>query len=122
MKKIISGQILSTGLLLKEPIFKEEDIYQTTDPYTKILRTIFVQRGVTYGDLREAIVTSGESIGLDKKKATENWSNSKKNIKNDHLTSKMINWLFAVFGWRVKEVEFVIEEQDRDDETYKIKL
>jgi hypothetical protein len=111
----VANHIVS-GMATKKLIFTKEDIDEVSDSLTKLLRTIFVKRKVTYGDLYQALYKENNRIGLSINKINENWGNLKSTILSKTLTSKRVNYIFTILGWKVEEVNFKIVTYNEKNE------
>lgn len=110
----IASHIVS-GMATKKLIFTKEDIGEVSDSLTKLLRTVFVKRKVTYGDLYQALYKENDRVGLSVSKINENWGNLKSTILAKTLTSKRVNYIFTILGWKVEEVNFKITTYDENN-------
>jgi hypothetical protein len=111
----VANHIVS-GMATKKLIFTEEDIEEVNDSLTKLLRTVFVKRQITYGDLYQALYKEKDRIGLSVNKINENWGNLKSAILSKTLTSKKVNYIFTILGWKVEEVKFKITSYNENNE------
>lgn len=106
------------------PIFTKKDLNsKVTDPGTRMLRTIFIEKKVTWGDFKEAIMDDYRKMGSTAKKADENWQNFRSTISNNPLTSRKVNHFMLIMGFHVDEIVVKLKDNNEGGKSkYKIKF
>lgn len=110
----IEGSVVGTAF--QQLIFSQEDINQAIGVPAKLLRTIFVKRGITYADLYNALKREELKMGRSPNKISEQWGNLKPAIKKKTITYQKLSYVFALLQWKIDEISFTIESEEETGE------
>ena len=120
---VIIGKLV--GFSVNKPIFEEDDILKTNDIIARLIRKIFVIKGITHNDVYTNLYQLEMKLGTSPKKIVENYNNLKSALIKPKITSNRMYHIFYLMGWTVDQIDFVISEYSLTNEnlqTMKIEL
>jgi len=116
----IQGQLVPSET---DGIFKKEDINATSNTLARLLRSIFVDKSISYKMLQKMHNELMNRIGADPSIVSYSYNNFKKSIIKQKLTWQMLSYaITGVLNQKIKSISIVTEDDDGKEQIYTIDI